>query len=746
METRRLVVALAASVIVFILWMAISPFVMPTPPQRPTTQPAQAEAPAPQPTTDAVDRPAASHPASQQVQGGPGAPVKVAAAPGTPASGPQKQPEPDAAAAGVPRLRVASVPPAWVKLGSDDPNGEFAMMIKLNSRGASIDEVDLAPRLARYRNYPKGDDRADSDKDIDPFDSYDLLRPLKDQKTGKLYRSLTTQEINILFDAPGAASAKEGQWHAVSVDDKEWTMERRREDDRHVAVCTAKIEADRKPFLRVVKTYTLYKNQYDLVMDLRVESLDKRPHRVILTQQGPINVHELDVRGDSRKVYHGMRTAEGIKTGSTQRKDTVVKANDDQGNPILELQPVPLPGPDVDAKLVWAALGNQYFAAIMTPVDAERKADCTPFEATQVIHLTNNTGVDENGDLTFRFISRSTEVKPDEPAQFRFDLYVGPKERGLFRDAEKHPAYVERNYMGTIQEEYYFCVWTPLAELMTKLLIGLHEWIWPHNWGIAIIILVLVVRVILHPVTKKGQVSMTRMQTRMADLQPKLDELKKKYGNDRNKLNQETMAMYRKEGINPAGNMLSCLPMMLQMPIWVALWATLSNTIELRHASFMLIPGRWILDLTAPDALVRFERPVSLMFTSIDALNILPFLWGLSMILQQKLTPRPKPGRSSEQMQQQKRMMYIMAVVFTVMFYSFPSGLTLYIMASNFFGLLEQWRIRKHLEEERDQPGPPPAGEGGPGKKKPGGLAASLMAKFDKFDQEQRSIKGSKKK
>jgi len=393
-------------------------------------------------------------------------------------------------------------------------------------------------------------------------------------------------------------------------------------------------------------------------------------------------------------------------------------------------------------------LGNQYFAAIVTPVDADRKANSTDVESTQVIHLTHNTGADENGDLTFQFVSRPSDVKAGAPFELRFDLYVGPKERTFFEDKEGHPEYVARHYLGTIEEEYYFCVWAPLAELMSKLLVGLHDYIWPHNWGLAIIILVLVVRVILHPVTKKGQVSMTRMQTRMGDLQPKIDELKKKHGGDRNKVNEEMMALYKKEGINPASNVMGCLPMLLQMPIWVALWATLSNTIELRHAPFMIIPGRWILDLAAPDALIRFAKPVQLLFFNIDALNVLPFLWGLSMVLQQKLMPKSKTGKTSEQAQQQQRMMYMMAIVFTVMFYSFPSGLTLYIMASNFFGLVEQWRIRKHLEAEQEEGPAPvvPVPKDDPGPKKPKGLAASLMQKFDKFDQDQRAIKGKKKR
>ncbi len=751
MEPRRLITALAASMLVFFVWVAIAPRIMPPPPSPvpAATQPADQAA---------SGMAAASRPTSQSVAVASRTPPRV----GAPPSPATPIPAAPGRAAGTHRLRVDQASPRRVQLGSDDPedaSNAFKLMVMLNSRGASVEEVDLTPLLARYRNYPKGDPRADLDKDVDPFDSYDLLRPLKDDKSGATHHSFATEEINILFaggSAPATATAGDqpqgaedkGDWHAVNLADKHWSIQRRYEDEREKAVCTIDIEADGRKLLRVVKTYTIATAGYDVCMDLHVESLDGRPHRVILTQRGPLNVHKQDMRGDSRKVYYAIATGELIETGITERKETVSEKKDEQGNTVkLELQPVPLPGPDVEGKFLWAALGNQYFATIVTPTDAEGKADSTAIEAAQVVHLTDNTGADENGDLTFRLISRAVEVKPGKPLDLHFDMYLGPKEQTLFMDAKGHAAYVERNYMGTIQEEYYFCVWAPLAELMSNLLIGLHDWVWPHNWGLAIIILVLVVRVILHPVTKKGQVSMSRMQVKMGELQPKIEEIKKKYGNDRNKLNTETMALYKKEGINPASNLMSCLPMGLQMPIWVALWATLSNTIELRHASFMIIPGHWILDLAAPDALYRFARPVRLLLFEIDAINVLPFLWGLSMVLQQRLMPRPKSGKTSEQLQQQQRMMYIMAVVFTVMFYSFPSGLTLYIMASNFFGLLEQWRIRQHLEAEQEKPKSATPPDGGPApKKKSKGLAASVMEKFEKFDQQQRAIKSSKKK
>lgn len=750
METRRMIVALAASMLVFTVWMIVGPLIIkePKPAQTATTQPA--DEPATQATAQGPDRAEPDGKTATEPSDKSGTTVVEARSsddttnPATAKAG--AVPDPD-------EVRVVQDSRHRKELGTDDPEGEYPLLLRVMSRGAGIANVDLAPVKIRYRNFPPSDKRANLEED--PFDSYDLLRPAEDDRTGAEYLSFVTEEVNLLTQAKTTSTARGSETAEkdlpIGLGDKHWTIEKTTLDDCQKAVCSITMEAGGKPMLRVVKTYTVCRGSYTVYMDLAIESLDGKPHEVIVTQRGPINVHQQDMRGDSRKVYHAIQVGETINTGTTDRKATVNEVTDAEGKTKLEVKPVFLPGKDEEGNLLWAALGNQYFAAIMTPViekDNDRLADSREISATQVTHLTDNQGADENADLTFRCVSKPLRIEPGAKQELAFDLFLGPKERDLFQNPDEYPTYFERHYLATIHEEYYSCVWTPLAELMSKLLIGLHHYVWPHNWGLAIIILVLVVRVILHPITKKGQLSMTRMQAKMLDLQPKLDEIKKKYGNDRNKLNTETMKLYKEEGVNPAGNMLGCLPLMLQMPIWVALWATLSNTIELRHASFMIIPGHWIKDLSSPDALYRFSKPLDMGFFQVETFNLLPFLWGISMVLQQKLTPRPKPGRTSEQLEQQQRMMYMMAVLFTVMFYSFPSGLTLYIMASNFFGLIEQWQIRKHVEAE-EEAGPAKKATDEPNepkKKKPEGFFASIMKKFEKFDQDQRAIKGKKRK
>jgi YidC/Oxa1 family membrane protein insertase len=216
------------------------------------------------------------------------------------------------------------------------------------------------------------------------------------------------------------------------------------------------------------------------------------------------------------------------------------------------------------------------------------------------------------------------------------------------------------------------------------------------NYGVVIIILVFLMRLVMHPVTKKSQLSMSKMTT----LAPKAEEIKKKYANNKTEMNKRLMALYKEQGASP---IMGMLPMMVQMPIWIALWSAVYTGIELRGAAFLPF---WITDLSAPDALVRFSAvTVPLLGWKIDSLNLLPLLMGVAFYLQQKLMPKQAAAAASPQAaQQQKMMMIMLPVLFPIMLYKAPSGVNLYIMASTFAGVIEQHVIRKHIQEkEQDE-------------------------------------------
>jgi YidC/Oxa1 family membrane protein insertase len=249
------------------------------------------------------------------------------------------------------------------------------------------------------------------------------------------------------------------------------------------------------------------------------------------------------------------------------------------------------------------------------------------------------------------------------------DVYAGPLEYEALKA-------VGQNFQGVIQFESY-----KIFEWLNPVSIGLlYVMRWFHgitgNWGIAIILLTLMVRAIMFWPSLKSMVSMRRMQKKMAAMQPRLDTIKKMYKDDPSKLNPEMMKLYQEYGVNPLGG---CLPMLLQIPIFFALYGTLGAAFELRGASFF---WKWT-DLTAGDPTYIF-----------------PLAMGVSMFLQQKLAPNNSATVSEDQAQIQKMMLWMMPIMFTFMALSmhWPVGLLLYWTASNLFGIGQQLAVNKAVD------------------------------------------------
>jgi YidC/Oxa1 family membrane protein insertase len=236
------------------------------------------------------------------------------------------------------------------------------------------------------------------------------------------------------------------------------------------------------------------------------------------------------------------------------------------------------------------------------------------------------------------------------------------------------------------------CTWQWLINGLVMLLTAFH--VVTRDWGLAIIGLVLLVRLILHPITKKSQVHMVKMQK----MGPEMEKLKKKYADDKDALAKAQMQFYKEQGMTP---IFGCLPMFLQMPIWIALWNSLQSTFELRHSPF-LYGFTWIKDLSKPDYLVHFSQPVPLPFGwHLTGINILPLLLAVVFYLQTKMQPKPAV-MTPEQAQQQKMMTWMSTLLFPLMLYTGPSGLNLYIMTSTAFGIMEGKVIRRHIKEREE--------------------------------------------
>jgi YidC/Oxa1 family membrane protein insertase len=279
----------------------------------------------------------------------------------------------------------------------------------------------------------------------------------------------------------------------------------------------------------------------------------------------------------------------------------------------------------------------------------------------------------------------------DSSKTYKFQMYLGPKDKSLF---DKNEQYNNLGFSHTIDFMGCCCpakIIKPLAFGILALMKGMYGFI--PNYGVVIIVLVFFMRLCMHPITKKSQVSMSKM----SQLAPKAEEIKKKYANNKAEMNKQMMALYREQGASP---IMGFLPMMVQMPIWISLWSAVYASIDLRGAAFLPF---WITDLSMPDALYRFGSPlvVPLLGWKIASVNLLPLMMGVAFYLQQQLMPTQASASTNPQMAQQQKMMKIMMpLLFPLMLYNAPSGVSLYIMASTFAGVFEQHVIRKHIREK----------------------------------------------
>jgi YidC/Oxa1 family membrane protein insertase len=282
------------------------------------------------------------------------------------------------------------------------------------------------------------------------------------------------------------------------------------------------------------------------------------------------------------------------------------------------------------------------------------------------------------------------QLPAGKSTDIRLDLFAGPKQTSVLED---NPLYSQLDYKETIELKSCMCSFAWLSRAILWLLEILAASLAFGNYGVAIIILVILVRLALHPLTKKGQVSMMKMQK----LGPKMAELKEKYKDDKDTLQRETMKFYKEQGATP---ILGCLPMLLQMPIWIALYTGLNADVALRHAAFLPV---WITDLAGQDAIfswapVHIPLLASLM-GPIASFNLLPILLAVAMYFQTKLTPT-SAVMTPQQASQQKMMQVMTPAMMLIFFYNAPAGLNLYVMASTFSSVFEQMVIRKHIREK----------------------------------------------
>ncbi len=281
--------------------------------------------------------------------------------------------------------------------------------------------------------------------------------------------------------------------------------------------------------------------------------------------------------------------------------------------------------------IFWSGYTSKYFLSVVNPGEKQEQ-----------LFISTGDGFVEN-----KFTSPGISLVKDQKTSFTYSAYFGPKQ-------DEYLVASGHQYEKAINYGFFH----PLSKPLMVVLKFFYSYI--GNFGFSIILLTICIKLIFWPLTQKSYKSMQGMQ----NLQPEMKKMREKYGKDKQKLNQEMMAFYKENKVNPLGG---CLPMLIQIPVFFALYRVLLGSIELMHAPFIL----WITDLSAK-----------------DPYYVTPLIMGVTMFLQQKMTPTNMDPT-------QAKIMLMMPVVFTFMFLNFPSGLVLYWLTNNLLTILQQYLIKR---------------------------------------------------
>ncbi|MBN2516283.1 MAG: membrane protein insertase YidC [Deltaproteobacteria bacterium] len=364
----------------------------------------------------------------------------------------------------------------------------------------------------------------------------------------------------------------------------------------------------------IEKIFTFYPDKYTFDLEVRVVNLSKE----IFKQSALLSWNQYaEPEAKSSRYYH-------------EGPISYIK-NDVETEKIKNLGPPKILGPDIS----WAGYESKYFIASAIP---------------QQPSLTNLViSKDSQNIVSVSLEGPKNIILPGQTGTFHYNLYLGPKDYSILKGEG----------VG-LENSINFGSW--LKWLALPLLTALkYIYHYVHNYGIAILILTVLVKILFWPLGNISYRSMKQMQ----NLQPKIEAIREKYKGDKTKVNQEVMALYKSYKVNP---MSGCLPMLIQLPVFLGLYKALLYSIELRHSPFFF----WIQDLSAK-----------------DPYYITPIIMGATMFLQQKMSPAP----SGDQMQ--AKMMMWMPVIFTFMFLSFPSGLVIYWLFNNVISIGQQYYVNK---------------------------------------------------
>jgi YidC/Oxa1 family membrane protein insertase len=595
--------------------------------------------------------------------------------------------------------------------------------------------------------------------------AYEAATRLEARPTGQPLVLVSDDEDGLLAEIKRADERRARQSFRLLVDQKalDWQV---REKADHKAVFAAELPEKN---VRFVKTFELTPGRYHVDLELRLEAIDpSRKAEVTYELTGPQGVpaegqlwktipYRYVVLGtvDSRyptKALRHLRDNQTVKKQTDairQKKEEYANLLDkDREKPVPETEKIellkkiqelereldfrladrvqPLADQPEPQELQFAGVMSQYFTALVV-------VDGDPTQTGYVEKVTSVYSGDDPADanpklrgrVTALLTSRPVKLEANKPVVHNYLLYTGPsKVRLLGYEDGVEPGLADRYENGLhmsvltdypsdnrVSRFFYTIGWTKLLIFMTNVMHSFLEFLadyvvfWlPWRYGFAIMLLTLTVRAMMFPITRKTALTSQRMQK----LQPEIKKLQEKYKNDRQALMQAQMELYRKYGVNPMGG---CLPLLIQMPVFMGLYYALQESTHLRLAHFL-----WAENLAAPDMLLYWANwPVVGWLTGLlgPYLNLLPII-AVTLMLIQQMWMMPPPA--DEQQAMQMKMMNVMMIFMGYMFYWVAAGLCVYFIISSGWGMLERKLIPKitHQTPGAEAAGPAPrAGAGG---------------------------------
>ena len=524
-------------------------------------------------------------------------------------------------------------PEKVLALGLDEDGGKFRMLANITTRGAVIKDLTL----------------------------------LKDP--GKLLR----ERFKLLED---------GQSYRVDLVDEELGLKNWEYVEKESAPPGKLVfrTTARDGAIEVVKRYSLPEGSYLIDFELEFRNCSGKPiEDVAYTMDGPIN---LPLEGPWYTQYFRRSASLLMPASGTPYIDEQLAPSifaNGKGT-ILEATPIK-----------YAGVAVQYFSSVVVqddnPMEKRLFKSVTPVKLPPAPSDDPKTRNDANhSNLTVKIESTPIKLDPDAPVIQKFHLFNGPKEKDLLESAQYKTLGLDKLivYMGFFGLRF---------DTLSSWMVSLVNWLAKHtgDYGLAIILLTMIVRIVIFPLSFKQAATMQRATEKMQIIQPKMQEIREKYGNDSRKMQQELMELYRKHDYNPVSMFGGCLLIFLQMPIFVALYQALQGSFDLRQQPFHFT---WIKDLSAPDMLFPFGFH---MPSFGPWFNLLPFISLGLMMWQILMTPTPPAATPelAEQQRMSKKMTMFMMIFVGFMFYNVPAGLCVYIITSTAWGFLERKLIKK---------------------------------------------------